>query len=52
MNNGLKLMDNDLHAIKMGEVSERWYLGPGREGWPQYLGMSPTNFRIGMCGTV
>ena len=37
-------MDSDIHVIETGEVYERWFLGPEREGRPQYLGMSPTNF--------
>ena len=44
MNDGLQVMDSDLHVIETGEVSESWHLVPKREDWPQYLGMSPTNF--------
>ena len=37
MNDGLQVMDGDLHANKTGEVSQRWHIGPEREGWPQHL---------------
>ena len=44
MNDGLQVMDSDIHVIETGELYERWFLGPEREDRPQYLGMSPTNF--------
>ena len=44
MQDGLKVMDSDLHVIETGEVYEKFFKGPAGVEPPRYLGWAPTNF--------